>query len=55
MKTKEMRDATDKAAEHGTRYLENLNELVEEAMVSEDDWALGPACSTEHEECESCQ
>lgn len=27
----------------------------EEPVVTEEDWDLGPACSVEHEECESCQ
>lgn len=28
---------------------------VEEPRVSEEEWLLGPACSTAPEECEACQ
>lgn len=29
--------------------------LIERPVIADGDWELGPACSTEHEECESCQ
>lgn len=32
-----------------------FKDTQEAPVVTEDDWELGPVCSVEHEECESCQ
>lgn len=32
-----------------------FGESIEEPVVAEDDWELGPACGLDPEVCESCQ
>lgn len=37
------------------RFDPETNVWMEEPVVTDDDWNLGPVCSVEHEECEACQ